>query len=255
MTTPALFDLSGRVALVTGGAGGLGQSIAAGLAECGAAVAVTSRHPDKLAAGVAALQGAGTVTGVACDVRDEDSVAAAFDAVTAAFGRVDVLVANAGVAWVEAAETTGRAAWDRVLGTNVLGSFHCAARFGRDAIAAGGGGSIVLISSIAGQRANAVLPTAAYAASKAALGGLARQLAVEWAVHGINVNTLALGFYTGGMSDVALDRHTDELLSRIPMGRFGGPDDLKGVVAFLASPASRYITGQVIAADGGQSAW
>jgi len=177
-----------------------------------------------------------------------------FDEATATFGAVDVLVANAGVAWVEPAETTGRAAWMKVLETNLVGAFHCARRFGHDAITRGSGGAIVLISSIAGQQASEVLPTAAYAASKAGLGGLARQLATEWGPHNITVNALAPGYFAGGMSDPALHHHRTALLSRIPIGRFGTPDDLKGAVVFLASPASQYLTGQVIALDGGQSA-
>jgi gluconate 5-dehydrogenase len=254
MKAPQLFDLTGRVAVVTGGTGGLGRIMAEALVEAGAKIVITSRDQAKLDAPVADLSKIGEVHGVVCDVRVEASIEAMFDEATTTFGAVDVLVANAGVAWVEPAETTGRAAWTKVLETNLVGAFQCARRFGHDAIARGSGGAIVLISSIAGQQANDVLPTSAYAASKAGLGGLARQLATEWGPHDITVNALAPGYFAGGMSERALDRHGPALLSRIPIGRFGGADDLKGAVVFLASPAARYLTGQVISLDGGQSA-
>jgi len=237
MRSPQLFDLTGRTAVVTGGTSGLGRIMAEALLEAGARVVVTSRDRQRLDAAVAELALAGEAHGVICNVRDEASIEAMFDEATATFGAVDVLVANAGVAWVEPAETTGRAAWMKVLETNLVVAFHC-----------------VLISSIAGQQASEVLPTAAYAASKAGLGGLARQLATEWGPHNITVNALAPGYFAGGMSDPALHHHRTALLSRIPIGRFGTPDDLKGAVVFLASPASQYLTGQVIALDGGQSA-
>jgi NAD(P)-dependent dehydrogenase (short-subunit alcohol dehydrogenase family) len=255
MSTPQLFDLSGRGAIVTGGGTGLGRAMAEALLEAGGRVVITSRHADKLNAAVSDLSGLGDVHGVACDVRDEGSVEAMFDEATRLLGDVDVLVANAGAAWVEAAATTGRAAWTKVLETNLVGAFQCARRFGADAIEKGRPGSIVFISSIAGQRASGVLPTSAYAASKAGLAGLTRQLAIEWGRHDITVNALAPGYFVGGMSDRALENHRTELLERIPLGRFGGPDDLKGAIVFLASPAARYLTGQVIAIDGGQSAW
>ena len=255
MRTPQLFDLSGRGAVVTGGGTGLGRTMAKALLEAGGRVVITSWHAEKLHAAVADLSGLGEVHGAACDVRDERSIEAMFDDATRLLGQVDVLVANAGTAWVESAATTGRAAWMKVLETNLLGAFHCARRFGADAIEGGRAGAVVFISSIAGQRASGVLPTSAYAASKAGLAGLTRQLAIEWAQHDITVNALAPGYFAGGMSDRALENNRTELLERIPLGRFGGPDDLKGAIVFLASPAARYLTGQVIAIDGGQSAW
>jgi NAD(P)-dependent dehydrogenase (short-subunit alcohol dehydrogenase family) len=255
MRTPQLFDLTGRAAIVTGGSTGLGRIIAEALLEAGGRVVITSRHADKLHTAVSELAGLGELHGIVCDVRDESSIEAMFDEATIMLGPVDVLVANAGTAWVEAAETTGRAAWMKVLETNLVGAFHCARRFGAEAIGQGRSGSVVFISSIAGQRASGVLPTSAYAASKAGLGGLTRQLAIEWGSHDITVNALAPGYFAGGMSDRALENKGAELLERIPIGRFGNPDDLKGAIVFLASPAARYLTGQVIALDGGQSAW
>jgi gluconate 5-dehydrogenase len=255
MRSPQLFDLHDRVAIVTGGSSGLGRIAASALVEAGARVVITSRRADKLDAAVAALSKVGDVRGAVCDMRDEASIEAMFDEATAAFGAVNVLVANSGAAWVEPATTTSHTAWMKVLETNLVGAFHCARRFGSDAIARGGDASVVLISSIAGQRASGVLPTSAYAASKAGLGGLARQLAVEWGPHDITVNALAPGYFEGGMSDRALENYRDELLSRIPIGRFGDADDLKGAIVFLTSKASRYLTGQVVALDGGQSVW
>lgn len=255
MRSPELFDLHGRSAIVTGGASGLGRVAAQALVEAGASVVITSRVESKLRTAVSELSTIGTVAGVVGNVREESSVETMFDDATNLIGSLDVLIANAGTAWVEPAENTRRSSWMKVLETNLVGSFMCSSRFARDAISRECGGSIVLVSSIAGQRASGVLPTSAYAASKAGLAGMARQLAVEWARHDITVNALAPGHLIGGMSDPAIERHHADLLRNIPAGRFGESDDLKGPVVFLASRASRYVTGQVLPLDGGQSAW
>lgn len=253
-----LFDLSGSVALVTGGGRGLGEQIARGLAEAGAAVVLASRNRDACAEAAARLAdetGARTLP-LALDVTSEDDVRRAFDEAEAALGPVDLLVNNAGTAWGGAAHELPLAGWRKVMETNATGAFLCAREAGRRMIARGGGGAILNVASIAGLRGHPpeVLDAAGYSASKGAVIALTRDLAVKWARHGIRVNALAPGFFRTKMTEAVLDRAGGAVDRLIPLGRIGGEDELMGAALLLLSPAGSYVTGQVLAVDGGLTA-
>jgi gluconate 5-dehydrogenase len=249
-----LFDLRGRVALVTGGATGLGRMIAEGLLHSGARVALTSRKQDALDAAVAELSALGESAGVLCDITDAAQVELLFDEVASRLGPVDVLVCNAGATWGAPAEEMELRAWDKVIRTNLTGTFVCCQQFARRAIARGTGGKVVVVSSVNGLQGIDFFRTAGYAASKAGLIGLVRQLAVEWSQHGITINALAPGFFPSRMSRTTVEEHNDEIMAAVPLRRLGRPADLQGAAVFLAAPASDYITGQVLAVDGGLTA-
>jgi len=249
------FGLHGRTALVTGGASGLGVGVARALLEAGARVAITSRSEDKLSQAAGDLAAVGTVVPVPCDITDEASVEAAFDTVRERLGPVDVLFNNAGVTWGAPTVEMPTEAWRKVIDTNLTGTFMCVRRFGRDAAAAGRGGKVVVVSSINALVAIKVFRTLGYAASKAGLLGLTRQLAMEWAPAGITINALAPGIFPSRMSEWMIENHSRDLLDWIPLGRFGTDEDIGAASIFLASRASDYMTGQVLVIDGGQTVW
>ncbi len=171
------------------------------------------------------------------------------------FGRVDVLVNDAGTTWGAPAVETPLNGWQKVIDVNLTGLFLMSQAVARQMMAQGGG-VIVNIASVAGIRGSpaGILDAVAYSASKGGVITLTRDLAWKWAPHGIRVNAIAPGWFPSDMSRLLLDRHGGELLSGIPLGRFGGTEDLKGAVAFLASPASAYVTGHTLVVDGGQTA-
>ena len=247
-----------QAAIVTGASSGLGVVIARGLAAQGCAVVIAARRTDplrRLAAEISA--GGGRAIAVPCDVRDPAHAALLVDACTSTFGRVDGVVANAGIAGAGPAEHHDPNLFAEVMTVNVEAVANLAAAGARTMIANRRGGWVILQSSILGRRAGTGLGVAAYTASKGAVEQLARELARQWAPHGIRVNALAPGYFPSEMNApmVAAPGRLDALLARIPMGRAGEPDDLTGVVAFLASDAARYVTGQVLAVDGGMSVW
>jgi NAD(P)-dependent dehydrogenase (short-subunit alcohol dehydrogenase family) len=165
-----------------------------------------------------------------------------------------VLLNNAGATWGAPAEEMPLDGWQKVVDVNLNGTFYFSQAVGRHMIARGEGGSIVSTASVAGLRAGmGGLGTSGYHATKAAVIMLTRALAGEWARHGIRVNAIAPGWFPSDMSKWVLENMGDQMLAGIPLGRFGGPDDLKGAIAYLASPASAYVTGQTIAVDGGQT--
>ena len=248
-----LFDLSGKVAIVTGGGSGIGRQMAHGLADAGAELVLCARKVERCEE--AASEMPTRALALPCNVSDPDSVHAMVARTVHEFGRVDILVNNAGTVWGAAPEDIPLEGWQKVVNVNLTGVFLCAQSAGRAMIERGKGGKIVNIASVAGlhgapaETVNA-LP---YHATKGGVIALTRDLAWKWARHGINVNAIAPGWFPSDMANFVIER-SPELAQRIPMGRFGGPEDLKGVVVFLASRASDYVTGHTLVVDGGQSA-
>jgi NAD(P)-dependent dehydrogenase (short-subunit alcohol dehydrogenase family) len=245
---------SAPVAVVTGAAQGIGRRVAEVLAGEGYALALTDlREP---AAALAAVRGRGVeALGVAGDVAADADVATMAEAVQERFGRVDVLVNNAGVSLLAAAEETTPAQWRRVLEVNLTGPFLLCQAFGRTMLRAGAG-SIVNVASIAGLRG--VADRAAYNASKHGLVGLTRTLAAEWGGRGVRVNAVCPGWVKTEMdaADQATGAYSDDdIVGQVPMGRFAAPGDVAAAVAFLADPArSGFINGVALAVDGGWTA-
>jgi len=247
-----LFDLSGRVAIITGGSRGLGAEFAEGLAEAGASLMLCARRDEWLLPGAEALRGRGfTVDAMRCDVSSETDVQAVVDATVERFGTIDILVNNAGISWGERPEAMTLAQWTKVIDVNLTGAFLCSQAAGREMIKRRYG-RIINIASIAGMQGNVNGPYyAGYAASKAGLMGLTRELAASWGRHGIRVNAIAPGFFHSRLSDSSIAQVESSLNAVTPLGRVGSPGELKGVAVFLASDASNYITGQTIVVDGG----
>ena len=257
-TLRQLFDLSGRVALVTGGGRGLGEQIATGLAQAGAAVAVASRKVEaceEVARELAAAHGVRTLA-LKMDVAREDDVRAAFDRVEAELGPVDLLVNNSGTAWGASAVEMPVEAWRAVMEVNATGAFLCSRELGRRLIARGAPGAILNVASVAGMKGAPpeMLDAIGYSASKGALVAFTRDLAVKWARHGIRVNAVAPGFFRTKMTEADLARGGAALARAVPLGRIGGDDELMGAAVFLLSPAAGYVTGQVLGIDGGMGA-
>ncbi|HXT36366.1 MAG TPA: SDR family oxidoreductase [Chloroflexota bacterium] len=252
-----LFDLSGRVALITGGSRGLGLEMAHGLGEAGASVTITGRRPRWLEPAEAELRAAGIhVQAAECDVTDSEAVEALVDRIVDEQGRIDILINNAGISWGAPAEDMAPDRFRAVLDTNISGAFLVAQAVGRRMIQQGGG-VLLNTASVAGLAgvSPSIMRAAGYHASKGALIALTRQLAVEWAPHGIRVNALAPGFFPSRMSEGVIAQHEEEMRAAIPMRRLGGPDEIKGAALFLVSDAARYVTGQVLVVDGGALAW
>jgi len=251
-----LFDLAGRTAIVTGGGSGLGRQMAHALAECGADLVLCARKVERCEQTAAELEALGVrALALACDVRDPAQVQAVVDRTVADFGGVDILVNNAGTSWGAAPEETPLEAWEKVLDVNVTGPFLFTQAAGRVMIERKRG-KVINVASVAAFRGASpeAMNAIAYNTSKGALVSFTRDLAVKWARHGINVNAIAPGWFPSDMSEKVLERAGDRLRERIPLGRYGGPDDLKGAVVFLASAASDYVTGITIPVDGGQLA-
>jgi gluconate 5-dehydrogenase len=257
MNTRELFDLHGRVAVVTGGSIGLGRQMADALADLGAALVLCARKKERCEQAAQELAGRGVrVVARACDVADPAQVRELIEAAMDAFGRIDVLVNNAGIAWGSPIEDMRLEDWHKVVETNLTGTFLCTQAAGRVMIQQKRG-SIVNIASVSGLGGAPpeLLQAAGYHASKGGVIAFTRDVACEWAGHGIRVNAIAPGWFPTHMSKPVLSRSRDRMLAGIPLARFGGEDDLKGAVAFLASDASAYVTGHVLVVDGGQSSW
>ncbi|NPV60546.1 MAG: glucose 1-dehydrogenase [Actinobacteria bacterium] len=250
-----LFDLSGKVAVVTGGSGGLGRAAAVGLAAFGASVAVTARRVEALEEAAAEVARAGgEALPVSCDVRDEGSVAAMVRRVLEEYGKLDILLTAAGVARRAPAEELGMDDWDLVMDTNVKGTFLCCREAGK-AMIERGGGKIITVSSVRAALGHP-LGYAAYGTSKGAVNLLTRQLAVEWAKYRINVNSIAPCIFRTPLTEPVLSHPAAAkiFLDRIPWGRAAEPEDFIGAAVFLASAASDFVTGQVLYVDGGNVA-
>jgi gluconate 5-dehydrogenase len=256
MRVQELFDLSGKTAIVTGGGSGIGRQMAGALAELGSNLALCARKVERCQEAADELAALGVrALALPCDVRKPDDVRAVVEHTVAELGGVDVLVNNAGTSWGAPAEDTPLEGWQKVIEVNLTGVFLFSQAAGRVMIERGGG-SIVNIASVAGLRGSppGAMDAIAYNASKGGVISFTRDLAHKWAQHRIRVNAIAPGWFPSDMTKVLLDRHGDEFLRSIPLRRFGGPDDLKGAIAFLASPASGFVTGQTLVVDGGQSA-
>jgi NAD(P)-dependent dehydrogenase (short-subunit alcohol dehydrogenase family) len=253
MGVKQLFDLAGKAALVTGGSRGLGLQMAEALGEMGARVAITARKQPELDEAAARLSRQGVeVLTVAGDLSRLETIPALLDRVIEKFGAVDVLVNNAGATWGAPAEDYPAAGWNKVMDLNVDALFFLTQAVGKRSMIPRHAGKIVNVASVAGLTGNPpALQTIAYNASKGAVVNLTRALAAEWGRHGINVNAICPGFFPSKMSKGTLDLIGPAVLARTPLGRLGGDEDLKGAVVFLASEASRHVTGQCLVVDGG----
>jgi len=249
-----LFDLTGRVAIVTGGSRGLGQEMAEGLAEAGAKLLLCARREEWLTPTVAEMRQRGfAAEGALCDVSKPADVQAVVDKCVMTFGRVDILINNAGLSWGEAPETMPLDKWHKVIEANLTGAFLFAQAAGRVMLAQQYG-RIINIASVAGLHGSVNGPHyAGYAASKAGLMGLTRELAASWGRQGIRVNAIAPGFFHSRLADAAIPLAEPGIKAYSPIPRIGAAGELKGVAVFLASDASNYITGQTIVVDGGRT--
>jgi NAD(P)-dependent dehydrogenase (short-subunit alcohol dehydrogenase family) len=251
-----MFSLKGRTAVVTGGSVGLGAQMATGLAEAGANVVVAARKVDRCIDMCAKLEKNGVrVLPVACDVSKADDCQQLVDVTMKEFGGLNILVNNAGISWIADSLNFPMDKWQRVLNLNVNGTFQLsmmAAKIMKEQ----GAGKIVNIASIGGFRGDYPenVDSVAYTASKGAVLAMTKDLAVKWARYGIRVNAICPGWFPTSLNDKHLEGLADKLIPRIPLGRFGGSEDLKGIIVFLSSAASDYITGQYFVVDGGQTA-
>lgn len=249
-----LFSLRGRVALVLGGHGEIASAIAGTLADLGADVVLAARKRalcETLAHGLAQDFGVRALA-LGCDIGDETQVHTTVNTAIAQFGRLDVLVNNAGTSWSGAAQDIPRSAWDKVMQVNLTGAFLASQAAARHMLERGSG-VIIHIASTGGM--TSFMPGMAqivpYTTSKAALIHLTADLAAQWAAQGVRVNAIAPGSFESGMLLTVDEARRDALCSRIPAGRLGAPQDIAGAIAFLASDASAYVTGQTLVVDGG----
>jgi NAD(P)-dependent dehydrogenase (short-subunit alcohol dehydrogenase family) len=249
-----LFDLTGRVALVTGGSRGLGLQIASALGEFGASLALVARKRADLDAAVDRLNSAGsTAFGFDADLGGQDAASLLTGRVLEQFSRIDVLVNNAGAVWGAPAEDFPLDGWNKVIDLNVTGLFLMTQAVARRAFLKQGKGAVINVASIEGLLGHHPdrLGTIAYNTAKGAVINMTRALAAEWGPRNIRVNALAPGFFPSKMTTATLDKHGDEILRQTPLGKLGGDTDLMGPALLLASDAGGHITGQTIAIDGG----
>ena len=254
MDVKKLLDLGGRTALVTGGSRGLGLQLAEALGEMGARVAITARKKDELDQAVASLKDKHVdATAFVCDIGKREAIPGLVDAVLGKFGKLDILVNNAGATWGAPAEDHPLEAWDKLVNVNMTGAFLLSQAIAKKSMIPARWGRIINVASVAGLMGQdpRFAPTAAYTATKHGVIGLTRQLAVEWGVHGITVNAICPGFFPSKMTRHTLATVGEKVRELTPTRRLGNDEDLKGLAVLLASEASRHITGQAIAVDGG----
>jgi NAD(P)-dependent dehydrogenase (short-subunit alcohol dehydrogenase family) len=256
-TIQQLFDLTGQVALVTGGSRGLGLQMAHALGEAGARIMLSSRKAADLEQAAAELQDAGIdARWIAADCGKPDDIARLAAETVERMGPIDILVNNAGATWGAPAESHPLEAWDKVMNLNVRGYFLLSQAVANNSMIPKGRGRIINIASIAGLGGNGPeMRTIAYNTSKAAVINFTRALAGEWGPYGINVNAICPGFFPSKMSQGLLaELGADNMAARAPLRRLGDDEDLKGLTLLYASDAGKHITGQWLAVDGGVSA-
>lgn len=255
MSVLDLFRLDSKVAVVTGGNRGIGKAIAIAFAEAGAAVAVVGRDGERNEAAVAALRALGaTAIGVSTDVTDRAALVAMNRTVTDQLGPVDVLVNNAGIGFHGKVLDVDEEHWRRVMATN-LDAVWAASQAVGESMVARGTGAIVNIGSMSGLIVNRPQWHAPYAISKAAVHHLTRSLAAEWAPHGVRVNALAPGYTKTEISDIDLPQYKHYWIDEVPMQRYAQASEIAPAALYLASPASSFVTGEVLVIDGGYTLW
>ncbi|WP_027408332.1 SDR family oxidoreductase [Anoxybacillus tepidamans] len=252
-----LFKLNGKTAIVTGGGRGLGEQMAIALAEAGANVVICSRKLEACEEVKQKLEALGARSlALRCDVTNSDDVHALVEKTMDAFGRIDILVNNSGATWGVPVEEMPLEAWQKVMNVNVTGTFLMSQAVGKIMMKQRSG-KIINIASVAGLGGTnpTVMNTIAYNTSKGAVITFTKDLAVKWGEYGICVNAIAPGFFPTKMSKVVIERGEKQILSNTPLKRFGGENDLKGAVLFLASSASDFVTGSLLVVDGGAHAY
>ncbi len=259
MSVKQLFDLTGRVALVTGGSRGLGLQMAEALGEMGANVALTARKAQELDEAAAHLESTLGITAVplVCDMSDTAAIAPAVEQAIAALGPIDILVNNAGTTWGVATLEHPLEAWHKVINLNLTAMFVTCQEVGKRSMVPRRRGKVINIASILGivGGGDPGRPaTIAYNTSKGGVVNFTRSLAAEWAQYNVNVNAIAPGFFPTKMTKGVLELVGNAAAETAPLKRLGGPEDLKGLVALFASDACSFITGQIVAVDGGVTA-
>ncbi|HEY6327767.1 MAG TPA: SDR family oxidoreductase, partial [Blastocatellia bacterium] len=252
-TLKELFDLQGKVALVTGGSRGLGQEMSEGLAEAGASLMLLARREQWLTPAIEDFRSRGfKCEGAVCDVANPEQVQSAVARTVEHYGKIDILVNNAGISWGAPAETMPVDKWKSVIDVDLTGAFLFCQAAGREMLAHKAG-VIINVASIAGLVGSVETGQhiSGYVAAKGGLIALTRELAAKWASHGIRVNAIAPGFFASRMTEKLLEVAGDQIEAQAPMGRIGRPGELKGVCVLLASAASGYMTGTTVVVDGG----
>jgi len=249
-----LFELTGKTALVTGGSRGLGLQIALGLGEMGARIAISARKSAELEEAKRQLAERGIEALIVVnDLANPDQVPALVEAVVSQCGPIDILVNNAGTSWGAPAESYPLEAWNKVMALNATSVFMLSQAVANRCFIPQHSGNIIVVASVAALRVGARMKAAAYYASKSAALHLTRALAAEWGPFGIRVNAICPGFFPSKMSSGLLETIEASVIKQTPLGRIGGDTDLMGAAVYLASDASRHVTGQYIAVDGGAS--
>jgi NAD(P)-dependent dehydrogenase (short-subunit alcohol dehydrogenase family) len=254
MSVREMFELGGRVALISGGSRGLGLQIAIGLGQMGAKIAISARNPAELEEAGAHLEkhGIDALT-VVNDLSDAARVPALVDAVLARFGALHILVNNAGTSWGAPAEQLPLDAWNKVMTLNATSVFVLSQAVANRCFIPNRAGNIIVVASTAALRTGMKMKALPYYASKAAALHMVRALASEWGPYGIRVNAICPGFFPSKMASGLLEKIGASVIAQTPLGRIGNDTDLQGAAVYLASDASRHVTGQYIAVDGGAS--
>src|SRR5246500_5148402 len=255
MNAKQLFDLSGRVAIITGGSIGLGRQMAEGLAEMGANLVLCARKKERCEEAAEKLKSHGVKTlALGCDVKNPDQVNHVAQQTVSHFGRIDILINNAGTSWGAPVEEMRLEHWNKVIETNLTGTFLFSQAVGTFMVRQRRG-KIINIASVAGMRgAPPEFQATGYHASKGGVIAFTKDLACKWGIYNIQVNAIAPGWFPTNMSQVVIERNKEAFLGKIPLRRFGNAHGLKGAAVYLASSASDYVTGNVLVVDGGQTA-